>query len=570
MPDLIDSLHSRDLGHLRIIASLWGLELTATEAEAVLAELSAALLEPRLVTEIVESLPAEPRAALDALLDDGGRLPWSAFARRFGEVREIGPGRRDREQVYLHPISAAEPLFYRALLARSFFDTPNGPIEFAYIPDNLLPLIPRGAREERGENKKEKISAVAAVAAVKNSEEPLGRLATPLERAEMLPSDDRILDDACTLLAALRLGWSSVPHPEALTVPEKPLKDFLLAAGLAAPGEDGSDALQLEPVKNFLAASRGEALAWLVKTWLGSDRFNELRQMPELICEGEWTNQPLVARELLLDLLSAVPAGQWWSLNAFVRMVKEKYADFQRPAGDYDSWFIKRAADGVFLRGFSAWDEVDGALLRYLLTGPLHWLGILDLAAPDKEKAPSAFRFTAAAARLLEGKAPKTALEENGRLHVTSQGRIDVPRLAPRPARYQIARFCDWGEERKDEYRYLVTPGSLKRASQQGVKVEQLLALLKKSAAAPVPPSFVRAVLRWEKQGTEARLETRLILRLGSPAVLEELRKSSVARFLGEPLGPTAVLVTPGAQAKVMAALAEMGLLAEAEALSEE
>jgi len=570
MPDLIDSLHTRDLGHLRIIASLWGLELAATEAEAVLAELAAALLSPQLAAEIVDSLPAEARSALDALLDEGGRIPWSAFARRFGEVREIGPGRRDREQVYLHPISAAEPLFYRALLARAFFDTPNGPIEFAYIPDDLLPLIHRREPEERKEGKKEKVPAPAAVSAPKNPEEPLGRPATPLERAEMLPCDDRILDDACTLLAALRLGWSSVPHPAALTVPEKPLKEFLLAAGLVVPGEEGGEVLQLEPVKNFLAAPRGEALACLVKGWLGSDRFNELRQMPHLVCEGEWTNQPLVARRFLLDLLAAIPAGQWWSLNAFVRLVKEKHADFQRPAGDYDSWFIKRLSDGVFLRGFAAWDEVDGALVRYLITGPLHWLGILDLAVPDKEKAPSAFRFTAAAARLLEGKTPKTAAEENGRLHVTSQGRIDVPRLVPRPARYQIARFCDWVEERKDEYRYLVTPASLKRASQQGVKVEQLLALLQKSAAGPVPPSFVRAVLRWEKHGTEARLETHLILRLGSPAVLEELRKSSVGRFLGEPLGPTTVIVTPGAQAKVLAALAEMGLLAEGGSQTEE
>ena len=36
--------------------------------------------------------------------------------------------------------------------------------------------------------------------------EPLGRGATPGERKHILPATDRILDDATTLLAALRLG----------------------------------------------------------------------------------------------------------------------------------------------------------------------------------------------------------------------------------------------------------------------------------------------------------------------------------------------------------------------------
>jgi hypothetical protein len=44
---------------------------------------------------------------------------------------------------------------------------------------------------------------------------------------------------------------------------------------------------------------------------------------------------------------------------------------------------------------------------------------------------------------------------------------------------------------------------------------------------------------------------------------LEELRKSKAARFLGEPLGPTSIIIKTGAQAKVMAALTEMGVLAE-------
>lgn len=534
MPDLLHSLHSCDIGHLRAVALLWGVELTASETEAARQELSAALLDPELAREMVASLAPEARAALDALVEAGGKMSWAAFVRRFGEVRDAGPGRRDREQVYLHPVSAAEILFYRALLGRAFFDTSSGPQEFAYIPDDLSQFIP--------------VEATPASPPPGIADAPLGRPALPKERQRPLPPGDRLLDDAATLLAALRMG----AHPPPTGVPLEALRGFLQAAGILAGNEP-----RAEKVKDFLEMPRREALASLAGAWQKSETFNELRLMPALVCEGEWSNQPLAARRFILGLLEAVPPGKWWSLPAFLRAVKEKQPDFQRPAGDYDSWFIKRAADGAYLRGFAAWDEVDGALIRYFITGPLYWLGRVELAAPEDSQVVTAFQVISPA--------PRHQPPETGKLHVSSQGRITVPRLLPRSARYQIARFCEWEEARPDEYHYRVTPGSLKRAAQQGLKVGQLLALLAKNAAAEVPPAFVKALKRWEAKGTEARVEIQTILRLSRPEVLEELRKSKAGRFLGESLGPAAVVVKPGAQEKVLAALAELGLLAEFE-----
>jgi TPP-dependent indolepyruvate ferredoxin oxidoreductase alpha subunit len=109
----------------------------------------------------------------------------------------------------------------------------------------------------------------------------------------------------------------------------------------------------------------------------------------------------------------------------------------------------------------------------------------------------------------------------------------------------------------------------LKKARTQGLKVGQLLSLLAKNALSEIPPAFVRALKRWELNGTEARMEVQTILRVSQPEVLEELRKSKAGRFLGETLGPVAVIIRPGAQAKVLAALAELGLLAETSTASD-
>jgi len=182
----------------------------------------------------------------------------------------------------------------------------------------------------------------------------------------------------------------------------------------------------------------------------------------------------------------------------------------------------------------------------------LHWLAQVDLASVEAGGMVTSFRLSS-----FEQK------DESGKITVASNGRITVDRFAPRAARYQVARFCEWNEEKDDGYRYRVTPGSLKRAKEQGLKVEHLLGILRKHAAGPIPPPFVKALQRWEMNGTEARVETLTVLKVSKPEIMEELRKSKAARFLGEILGPTTVVIQSGAQAKVLAALAEMGLLAE-------
>jgi len=539
MPNLIQSLQGRDLGHLRIVAGLWGMELVPAETDAALKELSAAILDPDQVGEIVDSLSTEAQSALERLAEAGGKMPWATFARQFGEIRETGPGRRDREQLHLNPVSIAETLFYRAFLARAFFDTPNGAQEFAYGPEDLIELIKHNKHKE---SQGKPFKLVASAGAI--SSEPPGRLANPKEREQPIPATDRLLDDATTFLAALRTGLEA---PE-MQVPAGMVSELLKTAGIVV-----GDVAQPEQVKSFLELSRLQALALLTKAWRESESLNELRLVPGLVCEGEWINQPRVTREFLFHLLEALPEGKWWSLPAFIRAIKDKYPDFQRPAGDYDSWFIKRLSDGAYLRGFASWDEVEGALVRYLITGPMFWLGVVELAKPEDNEFVTSFRVNE----------KQITSNEKAKLTVVSNGRISIPRLVPRVARYLIARFCEWELAKPDEYHYRVTTGSLKKAREQGLKVGQLLSLLARNAASEIPPAYVRALKRWELNGTEARVETQTILRVARPEVLDELRKSKAGRFLGESLGPVTIILKPGAQSKVLAALAELGLLAD-------
>ena len=549
MPDLFHSLLKQDIGHLRIIAELWGLELKSKDADAAREELAVSLLEPSLFDELIDSLSPEADSAIEALVTSGGRIPWPTFIRKYGDIREAGAGKRDRQKLYLHPTSTTEILYYRGLLARAFFDTKKGPQEFAYIPDDLLSLMSHTQARAGGARGDAKGAEKISDTNLEDSEvAPLGRAASPGEKGQEIPADDSILDDATTLLAAYRLGI----EPPEMKIPTNVLQSLLQSANLLK----GSSP-QPEPIKAFLESPRPDALTMLQNAWMESETFNELHLMPGIICEGEWKNQPAEAREFLLNLLDAIPEGKWWSLNAFIRDVKQKYADFQRPAGDYDSWFIKRASDGQYLRGFASWDQVDGALIKYFINHILYWLGQVNLCTAEGATEPTSFQVST------QGSQSQIRISENQRIHISSQGLISIPRLAPRVGRYQISRFCEWDEPKEDIYRYRLSTNSLRRAKEQGLKVEHLLALLARHSDAGTPPSLVKALKRWEMNGTEARVQTQVILKVSKPEILEEMRRSKAAKFLGEALGPTTVIVKGGAIQKVMEALTELGVLTE-------
>ena len=549
MPTFAQSLLSHDLGHLRIIAEHWGVELNAPDTRSALHQLSEALLEPKLIAEIYAALTPQAQNALKALLENEGRLPWAHFTRNFGEVRAMGPGRRDRERPDRDPVSAAELLWYRALIARAFFDTSTGAQEFAYIPDDLRSLIPAAPTKETHPGISEGLPL-------------LGRAATPGERTHPLSADDRLLDHICTLLASHRLQIDPTEQFSDAPAELLPFATTLLhTANLLDPG----GLPDVEAARTHLEAERGAALAQLFQAWRDSEKHNDLHHVPHLQPEGQWHNDPFRTRKFLLALLAPLPADTWWSLSAFLADLRRDFPDFQRPASDYDSWFIRDTRSSEFLGGFEHWEDVDGALIRYLITGPLHWLGILDLALPEEDLEPaqaSAFRLSRWAADLLgSGKPPQLPAEE-AQIHVRSDGRVSVPFLAPRAARYQIARFCQWETPTSHEYRYRFTPASLEQALEQGLQIKHLQTLLARHAR-NVPPNMVNALSRWEQRGTEARLQSVLILRLGSPELLQTLRGSRAARFLGDPLGPTTVIVKPGAGEKVLEILTEMGYLGE-------
>jgi hypothetical protein len=318
-----------------------------------------------------------------------------------------------------------------------------------------------------------------------------------------------------------------------------------------------------DQTRAFLETTRAQALLQLFNSWKLSENLNELWLIPELKCEGKWKNKPLASRQVILKILKDIPPGQWWDLQAFITNIHERLPDFLRPSGDYDSWLIRNRTSGEYLRGFANWEKVEGQLIRFYITNWLHWLGLIDLASEEKDEQCTAFRLTELAKYLFNNQPIRGFRDETEKITFRTKGNLFCPRLSPRAIRYQIARFCEWGEQKEDGYFYSLSPVALKRAEAQELQVSQLVTLLKKSAKLPIPPSILQALQRWDQFHLQVDFKNSIILRVTETTILDQLEKSRAKRFILERISPTIILIKPGGENVVQQTLTDLGYLSQ-------
>jgi hypothetical protein len=540
MPDIFQTLRSTDLDFLKRLARAWKIELAAQEFSAGVDELQLQMKDKAILSETISELPSRAEKAWEHLLDHNGRESWSIFTRHFGELRTFGLAKRVREEPDLHPVSATEELWYRGLIGRAFLDLPPEPQEYAFIPDEFLSVLrPQAAAAQQIQL----------------------RPASIHEKKLTTPATDSLLDDATELLAALRMNRATeeifATHTESYAVF---LTSLLQQAGILITSAN----LDANKVKDFLALPRGEALLSLFQTWKSSKQINDLRMLPGLVFEGNWSNDVFAPRELVVGAAAQADPKIWWSLSGFISQVKTKQPDFQRLAGDYESWFIRNTETNEHLHGAVHWDEIEGALLYYLFTGPLHWLGVVDLAKSDSSGHFTAFKLSGLGSDILNSLPPARCKAEDGIVSVGSEGTLHVPNNAPRAIRYQLARFSTPLASSATERKYRITPASLKLAAEQGLKVSHLLQLFQQAKVKNMPPSLVQQLERWEKYGSEANVEKVILLRLARPELLPLLQKNSRAsQCISAVLNNQTLIIKPGKVEQIRQSLAELGLLTD-------
>ena len=500
MLTLLHALQDEEAGHWRVVAQAWGVNYDAS-ARDPLPEMIAAILNPQRVADSYRALPAPARGAVDALRRKGGQIPVADFVHRFGEIRSMGPARRQREQPWQNPVSVSERLWYSGWLGRAFIRGGGGAQEYVFLPGDLEALIPAG---EAGALQDRTFLSYQ-----------------PDRREAIRQAGSRAAEDACTLLAFSRTWPPAAQRPIVHWIPAPPRErhakapeSFPLLIGLMREKKLlQGEPLQPDPdaARTFLDLAPDEAAACLLAAWRDSATWNDLERMGGLAADGGWPNDPLRARRAFLELLRAAPRGEWCTIESAVAVIRGAGLEFLRPASEFDSWALRDGAGG-YLRGIDSWDGVEGALVRFYLTGPMAWLGAADLV-PREE--PKAFRLTERSAALWNEPAAAVRKAEP-RARVLPDGSLLIFPGTPLLLRYQLARCSDWLPQKGGAYIYRITPRSLARAREQGVRAAHILPLLE-NLVGSLPAALAAAVRRWEQRGTEASVRSECLLVPGSP-----------------------------------------------------
>ena len=545
MRNLETALEDHDLITLRVIGEWWELDLTGADKPASIAALSERLQHIDLPLEL-NYLPSEEAAAFQAVVQAGGQMPVGAFRRQFGEVRQMGPGRLEREEPWLAPDSPAEALWYRGLIFRAYDDAEDSGnlVEYFYVPDEFFGQF-----------------SVTPDRSTPSASSENGLVAAQRPQS-FTQSTTTVVDDMTTVLSFAQRGELETESLEALgpylfeanvartslllTLAEE--LDLLRAAnGLLRPSRAAVD---------WLKQKREMQITILAEAWSASS-WNELCRTPGIRCEGSgWENDPLLARNALLEQFSR--NENWYHVDDLIGQIKTTAADFQRPEGNYDNWYIRDVERDVYLRGFENWDLVEGRLLHFLLAGPMVWLGLVEMG-------DGRYRLTKRAVAWLQG---SQSSEPDVRVPIVVQpdAVVLVPFNASRYERFQVARVATPAPLRSSDpsepFRYHLTPDSLGRARDEGIRPERVLEFLREASGRAIPASVKRAIERWTENGLEGRLQRSVILRVRDAAILDTLQSNPKTRaYIGERLGDLAAMLQTEDWREFQQVTAELGLL---------
>jgi len=560
MRTLHQSLLDRDPAFLEVIARHWGLVLESQEKGEIIEQLKSKMLQREAIATTLADLPTQGREALAALLKAGGHMPAETFTRDYGAIQRMGPGRLRREEPWRQSTNGAESLWYRGLITFGFkLEAPE--TEVVYIPSDLLTLLPSPQRAE--------VPFIVAPAPPPEEERKGG---------------NAFRQDVCTFLIYLyreavrgsHQGKIPLYHQRRLlaVLLERDLDRLQLIEHLARRlgliAEDNQRlTVNIPRARAWLRASPAHQLRTLQQSWSESPDWNELWRVPGLQCQPTgWKNNPLATRQRVLHWLARCPAEEWLGIESFVQALKIADPEFQRPDGDYDSWYIRDEATGEYLAGFESWEKVEGVLVRDFLRRPLFWLGIV--AQGLVQGTPTAFQITPKGKAFLAGEEPPLA-QPSPPLTVSPELTIWAPLEGHLYDRFQVARFAQGIPvgENAPPFTYRLTPESLARSREQGITLRQIVAFLKRASGGELPDNVPLLLANWEQKAHKIKLHRAILLQTVDEPTLEELLHLPQTRvYLRGVIGPRAALVAEEEWPRLVQELRKLGYLPKIEGLN--
>ncbi len=183
------------------------------------------------------------------------------------------------------------------------------------------------------------------------------------------------------------------------------------------------------------------------------------------------------------------------------------------------------------------WYQVEGGFIRSVVTGPLHWLGLVDTKIEDKR---TLFRLSPGFSMITGNTQPEIAEEAPGRLIV--QPNFELVALAP-ISEAMLIRLDRFAERVSLEHvaQYRLTKASVTHAIQRGLHADTIQRVIEEAAGSEMPQNVRYSLVEWERQARRVELwQGMSLLEVDDAQLLDDLFADPTSRLLfGRRLAPT-------------------------------
>ncbi|MBN1484095.1 MAG: helicase-associated domain-containing protein [Chloroflexia bacterium] len=283
-------------------------------------------------------------------------------------------------------------------------------------------------------------------------------------------------------------------------------------------------------------------------------------------------------RQFVLHVLATLPDGQWVVLADLEKLLQKIWPYLPLPLPHSSThphlarpWSLVQAGGKGNRADAPAadWDHAQGALIRAIVGGPLHWLGLVELGLYRGELV--AFRPLGLAELYRGRREIPAAIESAGRpapseiigetLHTDGE-HVSLPRAAFQPALHRLlAKIGRLAESVGDRLVYRLDPMAAYEAFEAGSTLDDLLAEWAETMPQDMPKAIQQRLSTWWSGYGRVRLyEDITVVEFADDYALAEMKAvTSLEDHLIAEISPRLVLIPPEAIAGLKAELERAG-----------
>ncbi len=309
----------------------------------------------------------------------------------------------------------------------------------------------------------------------------------------------------------------------------------------------------------FFSSPLAERARLCCHTYLTTPFWNELFYLPDVIIRTnvsplEPAHEEVVrSRQIVAERLLAEDVQPWHNFTTFIARTKlyapyllfprqyggrvERYSAANNPYG----WDFRLRHGWLTHR--EGWYMVEGGFIRALVSGPLYWLGVVEL---DRVIVPNAFHLVPALPALFSPNPIVQPEQTPARLVV--QPNFELIVLDP-VLESLLVSLDHFAERVSLEHiaQYRISRNSVTRGIQRGLHADDIQSVLEQASQGDVPQNVSYSLKEWERQARRVELWPQTTLfEVDDPAFLDTFLDDPRTRDLFQRrLSPTLAEVTP-------------------------